>query len=132
MVCRVQRKYSVPQNRFTWIMSFYSKADQHTMQPKQTTAGLAIYCSRTKNQFANKPRGLRPIQDNGRDCLKKTQFRGVGPFCPLSPLSKTNASKVNFAKRPHIHFNVSFHADSNGGLGFFPGALVCWQINFVY
>ena len=32
----------------------------------------------------------------------------------------------------HIHFYASFHADRDGGLGFFSSATNFQQINFVY
>ena len=46
------------------------------------TAGFPMACRGTKNQFANKPRGLWPIQDNRRNCLKKTQIFGGETFLP--------------------------------------------------
>ena len=65
---------------------------------------------------------------------KRRIFFGVGNFCPLFPPKDifSNSSKKGFKKIATPHFDASFHADHDGGLGFFSSATVCWQINFVY
>ena len=92
-----------------------------------------MVCRGTKNQFANKPRGLWPIRDNRRNRLEKTQIFGGGTFLPPFSPKKTfsNSSTNSSANEFHPDFDASFHADHDSGLGFFSSATVCWQINFV-
>ena len=63
---------------------------------------------------------------------KRRIFLGWAIFPPFPPKRYfSNSSKKGFKKIAPPHFDASFHADHDGGLGFFSSATVCWQINFV-
>ena len=69
-----------------------------------------------------------------RPYRKGAFFWGVAIFAPFFPqkIFFLTLQKKVLKKLPPPHFDASFHADHDGGLGFFSSATVCWQINFVH